>query len=64
MWHDLIVAVGMVLVIEGVLPFVNPDLYRRMIMALSQLEDGQLRFAGLSIMILGCVVLYLVRAFS
>lgn len=64
MWHDLLLAVGMVLVIEGVLPFVNPDTYRRMMMTLTKLEDGQLRFAGLSLMVLGCVVLYLVRGLS
>jgi len=61
-WHDLLLAVGMVLVIEGILPFINPDTYRRMLTTLSKLEDGQLRFAGLSVMLAGCVVLSVVRA--
>ena len=61
MWQELLVAIGMVLVIEGVLPFVNPAAYRRMIMALSKLEDGQIRFAGLTVMVAGCVVLYVLR---
>lgn len=52
----------MVLVIEGILPFINPDTYRRMLTTLSKLEDGQLRFAGLSVMLAGCVVLSVVRA--
>ena len=61
MWQELLVAIGMVLVIEGVLPFVNPAAYRRMLMTLSRLEDGQIRFAGLTVMIAGCIVLYLLR---
>ena len=61
MWQELLVAIGMVLVIEGVLPFVNPSAYRRMLMTLSKLEDGQIRFAGLTVMIAGCAVLYLLR---
>lgn len=57
-WHDLGVALALLLVIEGVLPFLNPAGLRRMLGAISELNDGQLRFAGMTSMLLGLVLLY------
>jgi uncharacterized protein YjeT (DUF2065 family) len=62
MMQELLVAVGIVLVLEGVLPFLSPAGFRRALLQLAKLDDGQLRFAGLSVMILGCVLLYAIRA--
>ena len=61
MWQDLFSALALVLVIEGVLPFLNPAGFRRTLMAVSAVEDRTLRFAGLTAMILGCLLLYAVR---
>ncbi len=61
MWHDLLVALALVLVIEGVLPFLNPGGFRRTLLMASQLDDSTLRFIGLSAMLLGCLLLYAVR---
>ncbi len=61
MWQDLLAALALVLVIEGVLPFLNPAGFRRMLMMVSQVDDSTLRFAGLSAMIVGCLLLYVVR---
>jgi len=61
MWHDLFAALALVLVIEGVLPFLNPAGYRRALLAVSAAEDRVLRFAGLTAMVLGCALLYAVR---
>ncbi len=61
MWQDLLAALTLVLVIEGVLPFLNPAGFRRMLMMVSQVDDSTLRFAGLSAMIVGCLLLYVVR---
>ena len=61
MWHDLLTAVALVLVIEGVLPFVNPNGMRRAMLMISQMNDNSLRFAGLTSMILGVLLLNLVR---
>jgi uncharacterized protein YjeT (DUF2065 family) len=58
-WDLLFAAMALVLVIEGVLPFFNPTLWRRMFERALQLTDGQLRFAGLSSMLLGLVLLLL-----
>ena len=61
MWHDLLVAVALVLVIEGIVPFLNPQAMRRAMLALAQMNDGTLRFAGLTVMVVGCLLLYAVR---
>ena len=61
MWHDLLVALALVLVIEGVVPFLNPGAMRRALLALAQMNDNTLRFAGLTVMITGCLLLYAVR---
>ena len=61
MWHDLLVALALVLVIEGIVPFLNPGAMRRALLALAQMNDNTLRFAGLTVMITGCLLLYAVR---
>lgn len=61
MWHDIGVALALFLIIEGVFPFLSPKGLRAMMLTLSDLSDQQLRFAGLSSMVLGLLVLYLVN---
>jgi hypothetical protein len=60
-WSDLWAAFALYLVLEGVLPFLNPGAAKRTLAAMSQLDDRILRRIGLGSMIAGCVVLYLVR---
>ena len=45
------------LVIEGILPFVAPKLWRDTFKALTEMKDGQIRFAGLVSMAAGLVLL-------
>lgn len=54
-------ALGLMLVIEGILPFVNPRGFKRTLTIVCQSEDRVLRIAGLASMIVGLVVLYLAR---
>jgi len=54
-------ASALVLVFEGVLPFLSPPRYRAMMSRLLALGDGALRVAGLLSMIAGLLVLYSVR---
>jgi uncharacterized protein YjeT (DUF2065 family) len=60
-WSDLLTALALVLVIEGLLPFANPQSLRRMLATVAQLDDRTLRLTGLVSMICGVVMLYLVR---
>jgi uncharacterized protein YjeT (DUF2065 family) len=61
MWQDLLAALALVLIIEGILPFLNPTGFRRTMQVVSQFEDSFLRFIGLTAMIVGCLLLYVVR---
>lgn len=61
MWNDLFTALALVLVIEGIMPFVNPEGLRRMFALAVQLDNATLRFIGLSSMCLGLALLYVVR---
>ena len=53
-------AFALMLVFEGILPFVAPRLWRDMFRRITELSDGQLRFAGLSSMLIGLVALIVV----
>jgi hypothetical protein len=60
-WSDLWAAFALYLVLEGILPFLNPGGAKRAMAALSQMDERTLRRMGLAAMITGCVMLYLVR---
>jgi uncharacterized protein YjeT (DUF2065 family) len=59
--HTLLTAIALVLVIEGILPFLVPALWRETFRRLTEMSDGQIRFIGLSSMVAGLLLLYLVR---
>jgi uncharacterized protein YjeT (DUF2065 family) len=54
-------ALGLMLLIEGLLPLLGPGSWRRMFVRVLQFSDGQLRFMGLCSIAAGLVVLLLVR---
>ncbi len=60
-WQALASALALVLVIEGLLPFANPSLWRRMLRAAGDLDDRTLRGIGAASMACGLLLLYLVR---
>ena len=59
--HDLLVAVALMLVIEGILPFANPRGFRNSLALISQLDDRALRIVGIVSMLAGVLLLYLIR---
>ena len=61
MWNDLLAAIALILVIEGVMPFLSPATVRRTMQQLTQLPDRVLRTIGLASMVCGVVLLYLIR---
>ncbi len=61
MGTTLLMAVALMLVIEGLLPFLAPNLWRETFRRLMQLSDGQVRFFGLTSMLAGLFLLFLSR---
>ena len=61
MSSTLLTAIALMLVIEGVMPFLVPNLWRETFRRLTEMSDGQIRFIGLSSMLAGLLLLYLVR---
>ncbi len=59
MSNTLLMAFALVLVFEGLLPFIAPTLWRRVFLRLAELADGQIRFVGLTSMLIGLVLLIL-----
>ena len=53
----LLMALALMLVIEGLLPFLAPKVWRETFQRLMQLSDGQIRFFGLTSMIVGLFLL-------
>jgi uncharacterized protein YjeT (DUF2065 family) len=57
----LLMALALMLVIEGLLPFLAPKVWRETFLRLMQLSDGQIRFFGLTSMIVGLILLFFSR---
>jgi uncharacterized protein YjeT (DUF2065 family) len=56
-----LLGLAMMLVIEGMLPFVLPGLWRETFRKLVTLTDGQLRFVGITAMLAGLLLLYWIK---
>jgi len=59
--NTLMTAVALMLVIEGLLPFLLPTVWRDAFRRLTELSDGQIRFVGLSSMLAGLLLLFLTK---
>jgi uncharacterized protein YjeT (DUF2065 family) len=61
MLNDLLAALALMLVVEGILPFLNPAALRRTLEHVGQMDNRSLRIMGLVSMLAGVMLLYLVR---
>lgn len=61
MWNDLFAALALVLVVEGMLPFLKPERWRQVMSTIAKQSDHSLRVIGLVSMLLGVMLLYAVR---
>jgi len=59
--NTLMTAVALMLVIEGLLPFLLPMVWRDAFRRLTEMSDGQIRFVGLTSMLAGLLLLYIAR---
>jgi uncharacterized protein len=55
----LLPALALMLILEGMLPFLLPNFWRTTFRRLTELSDGQIRFIGLTSMLAGLVLLFL-----
>jgi uncharacterized protein YjeT (DUF2065 family) len=60
-WPDLAAAIGLLLVIEGIMPFLSPRAIRRALERMLAMDDGRFRVAGAASMVAGILVLWLAR---
>ena len=61
MSDTLLMALALMLVVEGVLPFLVPAMWRETFRRLTEMSDGQIRFIGLTSMLAGLLLLYVAR---
>ncbi len=61
-WSDLLAALAIVCIIEGVMPFINPSGMRRLLTRMAAMEEREMRIVGLVSMLVGLAILYLVRS--
>ena len=59
--QSLMLAFALMLVIEGILPFLLPAIWRETFRKLTEMSDGQIRFVGLSSMLAGLVLIYFLK---
>tara|TARA_B110000858_G_scaffold197470_2_gene259210 strand:- start:25875 stop:26060 length:186 start_codon:yes stop_codon:yes gene_type:complete len=61
MWHELAIAFCLMLVVEGMIPFISPSRWRKMLLVLDQIDDNTMRMIGLGSMLTGTVLLLLIN---
>jgi uncharacterized protein YjeT (DUF2065 family) len=61
MWQDLLIALSLVFVIEGMLPFLFPTRWRQLVQQLATVSDSSMRIMGFVSMLIGVGLLYLVK---
>ena len=61
MVNTLLLAFALMLVIEGLLPFLAPKGWRETFRRVTEFSDGQIRFIGLSSMLVGVMMLTVFR---
>ena len=59
--NDLWAAMALLLVFEGIMPFLAPARWKEAVQALAQLDESQLRMIGLGSMVVGLLLLWWVR---
>ena len=59
LWNILLAALALMLVVEGLLPFLSPKSWRSVFERATRMTDGQIRFLGLTSMIAGLAMLLL-----
>jgi len=59
-WHDLFTAIALLLIIDGLLPFISPERLKKMYQSILDTPESSLRTIGLASIVAGLVLLYIV----
>jgi len=60
MWETFLIAIALMLIMEGMLPFLSPQTWREAFRKLTEINDNQIRFIGLTSMLIGLALLLVV----
>ncbi|ALQ51506.1 DUF2065 domain-containing protein [Nitrosomonas ureae] len=60
MWENFLNAIALMLILEGMLPFLSPNTWREAFRKLIEINDNQLRFIGLTLMLIGLILLVII----
>jgi uncharacterized protein YjeT (DUF2065 family) len=60
MWEIGLMAFALMLVLEGMMPFLSPKIWREAFRKMIEMDDGQIRFMGLTTMLIGLLLLFIV----
>jgi len=58
-WHDLLTALALLLILEGMLPFISPQSIKKVYKTMVETPESSLRMIGLASIVAGLVLLYL-----
>ncbi len=60
MWETFLIAISLMLILEGVFPFLSPKAWRETFKKLTEIDDSQIRFVGLGSMLIGLALFLIV----
>ncbi|WP_292993475.1 DUF2065 domain-containing protein [Nitrosomonas sp.] len=60
MWENFLIAIALMLILEGMLPFLSPQTWREAFRKMIEINDHQIRFIGLTSMLVGLMLLLIV----
>ncbi len=60
MWETLLLAIALMLILEGMMPFLSPKTWRETFKKMIEMDDGQIRFVGLTTMLIGLLLLFFI----
>ena len=63
-WTDFVTALGLMLVFEGIIPFLRPAYWKQILIGISGFSDFRLRVGSLILMMVGLVVVYIARSWA
>lgn len=61
MWESIVTALALMMVFEGIMPFISPSAMRKALLQVLQQSDGTIRAIGAGAMLSGLVLIFLVR---